>query len=124
MRAIALLAVICVLSYGVHCDIADIMVIKLKKYNPSLSSDQVSNALAMMKACMPYTQDPRQLSYVLSTAIGESNLRPIKEYRASSGTYLFDVQNKYWYTGYYGRGYVQLTWKDNYAKFGRQLGID
>ena len=34
------------------------------------------------------------------------------------------MQNKYWYTAYYGRGYVQLTWKDNYAKFGSLLGID
>lgn len=28
------------------------------------------------------------------------------------------------YYPYHGRGYVQLTWKNNYQKFGRLLGID
>ena len=59
-----------------------------------------------------------QLAYILSTAIGESGLRPIKEMRDRAGTELYTIQNKYWHSGYYGRGYVQITWDYNYKKFG------
>lgn len=90
----------------------------------SFTQEQINNARDMLQACIPYTTDKKQLAYVLSTAIGESNLRPIKEYRGSEGSYLWNVQNKYWYTGYFGRGYVQLTWESNYRKFGSLLGVD
>ena len=96
---------------------------KLGRYG-SYSQTQINNARDILQACAPYTKDLRQLAYIISTAIGESNLTPIKEYRGSPGTYHYDVQNAYWYTGYYGRGYVQLTWDYNYRKFGGLLGID
>ena len=100
----------------------EILMKKLAKFG-SFSQQQLSNARAILNACNPFTKDLRQLAYVLSTAIGESNITPIKEYRANSG-YLHDVQNRYWYSGYFGRGYVQLTWDYNYKKFGQLLGID
>jgi hypothetical protein len=48
----------------------------------------------------------RQLAYILATAEHESYFRPIKEI---GGT-------KRPYAPYFGRGYVQLTHKGNYAK--------
>ena len=50
--------------------------------------------------------------------------QPINEYRAKPGTRGRANQDRYWLTGYYGRGYVQLTWKANYEKAGRALGVD
>jgi predicted chitinase len=31
---------------------------------------------------------------------------------------------KYWASGYYGRGYIQLTWEKNYEGAGKALQID
>lgn len=67
-----------------------------------------------------------QQAYVLATAQHETN-----------GTFL-PVVESYWlkdpdaynrkhhanYYPYYGRGYVQLTWKRNYELYGELLGID
>ena len=123
--AVCLLLVACLtVSIKSQSSIVDTMVNKLKKANGGLGSDQISNARAIMQACSAYTTSVNQLAYVLSTAIGESNLRPIKEYRAKAGTALYNIQNKYWGTGFYGRGYVQLTWKSNYEKFGKLLNVN
>jgi len=65
-----------------------------------------------------------KLAYILATAWHESRLTPIKEYRANSGTALYATQNNYWYTGFYGRGFVQLTWQTNYAKMSAITGVD
>ena len=98
---------------------------KFNRAFPSMASDQQSNARAIVKEAVNLgVTDLGQLAYIIATAIGECNLRPIKEYRGRPGTHIRTVQDKYWSTGYYGRGYVQLTWKDNYAKFARKLGVD
>ena len=55
--------------------------------------------------------------------IGES-LDSKAEKRAKPGTKLFEQQERYWKSGYYGRGFVQITWKLNYKKFGYLLGLD
>lgn len=100
------------------------MIEKVKKVFPTLTAEQVNNAQSIINKASGVITDQNQLAYVLSTAFGESGFRPIKEYRAKEGTALWTIQNKYWYTGYYGRGYVQLTWDYNYKKFGTLLGID
>ena len=117
------IAVLCLAAFA-RAGLVENMIAGLKKYDTNLKADQESNAKAIMTGCVEYTTSVNQLSYILSTAIGESSLRPIKEIRAKEGTNLFEVQNKYWYTGYYGRGYVQLTWDYNYKKFGQLLGVD
>lgn len=48
----------------------------------------------------------RQLAYILATAEHESLFRPIKEVDGAERSY----------NPYFGRGYVQLTLKENYAK--------
>ncbi|WP_407977003.1 glycoside hydrolase family 19 protein [Brucella pseudogrignonensis] len=61
-----------------------------------------------------------QMAYVLATAYHETakTMKPINE--IGSEKYL--RSKKYW--PYIGRGYVQITWKNNYEKAGRILGID
>lgn len=64
-------------------------------------------------------KDLNKLAYILATARHESNFRPIEEHRSNTAR-----QNAYWYTGYYGRGFVQLTHENNYLKMSEFLGVD
>ena len=112
-------------SSSVANGIADEMLGKLKRAYPSFAADQYNNASLILNYAVSIgVTDLGQLSYVLSTAIGESGIRPIKEIRCAEGTACWKAQNAYWYTGYYGRGFVQLTWQSNYQKFGAALKID
>lgn len=63
------------------------------------------------------------LAYILATCWWEAGkiFKPIPEIKDSKRK---AVQDKYWDTGFYGRGYVQITWKTNYEKFSKLLGID
>jgi hypothetical protein len=66
-----------------------------------------------------------QLAYVLATTELETNytFEPVRE-----AYYLGDeaeaYRKKLRYYPWYGRGFVQLTWEDNYKKAGKRLGID
>lgn len=65
------------------------------------------------------------LAYCLATAFHETahTMQPIREYGRGKGR---EYGKKDPQTGqvYYGRGYVQLTWRFNYEKASRALGID
>lgn len=104
--------------------VVDLMYAKFKKAFPTYSQTRYNNALAILNYAVKLTTDTNQLAYILATAVGESGVVPIKEKRAAPGTPARKVQDKYWYTGYMGRGYVQLTWKYNYEKFAKVLGVD
>lgn len=67
--------------------------------------------------------DVRQLAYIIATAYHEARFKPIAEIRAKPGTAVRRMQDRYWHTGYYGRGLCQLTWKRNYQKFQDLLGL-
>ena len=64
--------------------------------------------------------DLRWIAYAFATAYHETafTMQPIKEYGGES--YL---RSKPYYP-YYGRGYVQLTWEENYRKMGTKLGVN
>jgi hypothetical protein len=65
--------------------------------------------------------DPRFLAYMLATAWGECQWRPVREIGRGKGKdYGKPVNGK---RVYYGRGLVQLTWLENYEKLGRALNI-
>ncbi|MTV47149.1 glycoside hydrolase family 19 protein, partial [Streptococcus pneumoniae] len=64
------------------------------------------------------------VAYMLATAYHECRFQAIKEIRAQPGTKIYDLQNRYWNTGFYGRGYIQLTWRKNYEKFSELLQQD
>lgn len=65
-----------------------------------------------------------QIAYVLATVRHECSFLSIPEIRAARNTPVWRMQEKYWHTGFYGRGFCQLTWRDNYAKFSPIVGID
>jgi len=62
--------------------------------------------------------DRRWLSYILATVEHETarTFQPVEEWGHG--------RERPYGTIYYGRGYCQLTWKVNYARFGRLLGVD
>lgn len=68
--------------------------------------------------------DYRHLVYMLATCYHESRFRPIREIKAKEDSAVWLMQQKYWSTGYYGRGYVQLTWRKNYEVWARITGAD
>jgi hypothetical protein len=61
-----------------------------------------------------------QMAYVLATACHETahTMKPISE----TGSEQYLRSKKYW--PYIGRGYVQITWRENYVKAGKVLGVD
>ncbi len=71
-------------------------------------------------------KDLRLISYVLATTAHESawEFQPIKERRSRVGTKGRANQDRYWLTGFYGRGYVQITWRKNYEKLGKAIGVN
>jgi putative chitinase len=105
---------------------------------PDLSPDEVTgcNAIldAMERTALAWT------AYALATAYHEtaSTMQPIKEYGGPTYlTRMYDitgarpkmaVANGNTHAGdgikYCGRGYVQLTWKNNYERAGAELGSD
>jgi hypothetical protein len=70
-------------------------------------------------------QDVRHVAYLFATIQHETagTFEPIKEYRAGIGSDGRANQDRYWKTNAYGRGYVQLTWADNYRKMSKRIGV-
>ena len=64
-----------------------------------------------------------QMAYVLATVEWETNktFKPVKEAYWLSEDWRREHLRYY---PYYGRGFVQLTWKNNYATYGQLLGVD
>lgn len=77
-------------------------------------------------------KDDRWLAYMLATAHHETDRRmqPIEEYGKGKGrTYGKNIKmngTRYNDTAnlFYGRGFVQLTWYENYQKAGAKLGLN
>ena len=80
----------------------------------------------LIDACVEFgVKDPNHVAYIMATVSHECMFKPIKEFRAhpQRNAHVFALQQRYWDSGYYGRGFVQLTWRENYIKMGRRLGI-
>ena len=69
--------------------------------------------------------DIRFLAYMFATVFHETakTMQPIAEYGKGAG-HSYGTPDPETKQTYYGRGFVQLTWKTNYAKFGQLLNID
>lgn len=67
-----------------------------------------------------------QVAAAATVAVETGCFRPIAERRASAVRQpsLYKQQERYWASGCYGRGYIQLTWPKNYKAFGDKLGVD
>lgn len=69
--------------------------------------------------------DGRHLAYIFATTYHETarTMQPIAEY-GKGKTKPYGVPDPITGKTYYGRGFVQLTWKDNYKKAGILVGAD
>lgn len=67
-----------------------------------------------------------QAAYLMATVQHETagTFQPVKERRERANSPRRANQDRYWLSGYYGRGYVQITWKRNYERAGREIGVD
>lgn len=74
----------------------------------------------IVEACLAAGLLRNQCAYTLATAYHESGhtMKPVREFGGEK--YL---KSKAYYP-YVGMGYVQLTWRNNYEKAGRKLGVD
>ena len=90
----------------------------IRSLAPHFSQTQVDGFNAVLDAAPP-DMAACHLAYCLATAWHETafTMKPIEEYGRGRG-------KAYGPSGFWGRGYVQLTWKDNYAKAGNELGVD
>jgi hypothetical protein len=97
---------------------------KTKKKTLSVQTANGVDFLLDQFANSPVWKDIRHVAYAMATIAHETawTFLPIKEYRAKKGSRGYNNQNRYWLSGYYGRGYVQLTWDYNYIKAGKKLG--
>ena len=105
---------------------------------PSLDQSEVDGVNAILAACGAAGWGPKWTAYALATADRETGgtMQPIKEWGGPSYfTRMYDVSGRDPVRArkmgntipgdgvrYCGRGYVQLTWKANYAKAGEALG--
>jgi putative chitinase len=69
--------------------------------------------------------DTRWLAYILATTHHETarTFQPIEEFGKGKG-HPYGLPDKVTGKKYYGRGYVQLTWKANYENFTKILKVD
>lgn len=77
----------------------------------------------ILKTCRKHRMPKAQTAYILATAYWETNktMKPVREAYWLSEQWRKD-NLRYW--PWYGRGYVQLTWEENYIKAQRILGTD
>lgn len=104
-------------------------ILREKLFGGALSQSQVDALNFLVKSCYEANMSYPETAYALATVYHETGvpvkgkgivrtLQPVKE--AGSDTYL--RSKKYW--PYIGYGYVQLTWKENYGKVGKLIGVD
>lgn len=112
-------------------------------FSGSLSRSQVSGTEAIISAYRARGQvDRRWLAYALATAYHETahTMQPIREYGGPDYYHrmydpLSDLPERAALARsvgaqpgdgvkFYGRGYVQLTWRVNYKRMGELLGLD
>ena len=97
---------------------------KFKQAFPNLNEQQYLNAQIIINTAFAQTQVEQQIVYFLATAYGAARMFPVRERLAKVGSKTRKYQMKYWDTGFFGRGYVQITWQKVYQQFKGILGID
>lgn len=77
----------------------------------------------IIDTCKQYDLLRNQAAYVLATTHWETNntFEPVKEAYWLSEAWR---KNNLRYYPWYGRGFVQLTWEDNYKRAGNKIGVD
>jgi len=90
-----------------------------------ISEAQVAGCEAILAEAITRALSKPQTAYVLATAYWESDhtMQPVRELGEGRG-HSYGVPDAQTGEIYYGRGLVQLTWKGNYAKFGKLIEVD
>jgi hypothetical protein len=95
-------------------------------FNGALTQQQVDgmNAILAVWEGSYFTNDLRWLGYPLATTKHEtaSTMWPIEEYGKGAGM-TYGVKDPETGQTYYGRGYIQLTWRDNYKRATKELRL-
>ena len=93
----------------------------------------------IVETCLKHGLLRNQAAYVLATAWHETarTMKPVRETLAKTDAKAKEILTKawkagklpwvkadYWSSGWFGRGYVQLTHKANYERAGKKLGVD
>jgi len=107
---------------------------RLNLFGGTLTSKQVQGLTAILDQweAKYKDKDDRWLAYMLATTHHETGrtMQPIEEWgKGKERPYGKRIKmNKQPYTDtseiFYGRGFVQLTWYENYARAGKELGQD
>ena len=98
------------------------------KFKPHiLTPEQVTNLCTLIDVfdSDKYITDRRQFAYLLATIYHECNAewKPIAEYGKGRGR-SYGRPDSITGQTYYGRGFVQLTWKANYQTMSKVIGED
>jgi hypothetical protein len=67
-----------------------------------------------------------EIAAAATVAVETSIFMPIRELHADPNRQpeLWQAQQHYWPSGFYGRGFIMLTWQENYQRYGELLGLD
>jgi len=95
-------------------------IIRKDVFKGKLTTSQVQALEYLVRRCTEAGMNYPEGAYTLATVYHETaaTMLPIKE--RGSDEYL---KSKKYYP-YIGYGYVQLTWKDNYERIGKLIGVD
>jgi hypothetical protein len=98
--------------------------VRLSLFGGRLSAAQVQGIEAILDEAVKRAIRLEWLAYILATAFHETaqTMQPIAEYGKGKGK-KYGVKGKYGQVPY-GRGFVQLTWDENYEKADKELGLN
>lgn len=97
--------------------------IRASAFRGAMTQSQVDGLNFLLDEWTGNAHDNAIVAYMLATVFHETaaTMRPIEEFGRGRGKpYGVPFKGRV----YYGRGYVQLTWRDNYEALGRALNID
>jgi putative chitinase len=97
--------------------------VKKSLFGGKFEQAQVDGLNALLVAAGEANWGPSWTAYLLATAYHETNktMQPVREaYWLSEDWRRKNLR----YFPHYGRGYVQLTWPENYGRADRELGLD
>jgi len=96
-------------------------------FQGTLNQSQVDGMEAILTAWETYVDgaDIRKLAYMLATTYHETGaaMQPVEEYGKGKGE-PYGAPDPETGECYYGRGFVQLTWRDNYQRADKEIGCD
>lgn len=100
--------------------------VRASLFQGAMQQDQVTGQDAILTAWEDFVdgEDLRWLAYMLATTYHETSqeMMPIEEYGKGEGQPYGEKDPETGQT-YYGRGFVQLTWRDNYARADTEMKL-